>query len=87
MKGKKQFMGVFFRDKISDKHRRGYYVLRMLMTVWVVIHIGLLSTTKEIIKCLDSFGLTCPKELMKGSNTVKPQLCVARSIRIFQCLM
>ena len=54
----------------------------MLMTVWVVIHIGLLSTTKEIIKCLDSFRLTCPKEVMKGSNTLKPQLCVAR--RIYQ---
>ena len=38
----KQFMGVFFRDQISDKHRIGYYVLSMLMTMWVVIHIGLL---------------------------------------------
>ena len=34
-------MGMFFRDQIRDKHRLGYYVLSMLMTVWVVIHIGL----------------------------------------------
>ena len=46
----------------------------MLMTVWVVIHIGLLSTTKEIIKCLDSFRLTCSKEVMKGSNTLKTSI-------------
>ena len=39
-------MGVFFRDQISDKHRIGYDIvydmLSMLMTMWVVIHIGLL---------------------------------------------
>ena len=46
----------------------------MLMTVWVVIHIRLLSTTKEIIKCLDSFRLTCSKEVMKGSNTLKTSI-------------
>ena len=66
----KQFMGVFFRDQISDKHRIGYYVLSMLMTMWVVIHIGLLGTSKEIIKCLGSFGLNCSKEVTKGSNTL-----------------
>ena len=40
------------------------------MTEWVLVHIGLLWTSKEIIKDLDSVGLNCPKEIIKVSNTL-----------------
>ena len=39
------------------------------MTVWVVVHIRLLLTSKEIIKNIDSFGLNFRKEVIKVSNT------------------
>ena len=40
-------------------------MLWILMTVWVVVHIGLLWTSKGIIEYFDSFG---PKEVIKLYN-------------------
>ena len=54
----------------------------MLMTVWVVIHIGLLSTTKEIIKCLDSFRLMF-KRSYEGVEYIKTSIMCSTQYQDF----
>ena len=55
----------------------------MLMTVWVVIHIGLLSTTKEMIKCLDSFRLTMFKRGYEGVEYIKTSIMCSTQYQDF----
>ena len=66
--GIKQFMGVFSRDKISDKHKTGSYVIYFDDSVGSGTHLVVMNIRKDIIECFDSFGLNCPEQVINVSN-------------------
>ena len=61
-------MGVFSRDKISDKHKTGSYVIYFDDRVGSGTHLVVMNIRKDIIECFDSFGLNCPEQVINVSN-------------------
>ena len=61
-------MGVFSRDKISDKHKTGSYVIYFDDSVGSGTHLVVMNIRKDIIECFESFGLNCPEQVINVSN-------------------
>ena len=61
-------MGVFSRDKISDKHKTGSYAIYFDDSVGSGTHLVVMNIRKDIIECFDSFGLNCPEQVINVSN-------------------